>query len=139
MVSIVKHMANSNNIDMTQNDRAEIRQMLIDILSGQTEEMKGRYNVIHANLTQIKEQTTKTNGRVSSLEKKVDSLERNDIEHLIKCPQLVRISNNETRLLSLENVNFSRKAIFKFIAGLWAVTLALVGIAITIIELTSKQ
>ena len=39
---------------MTQQDRAEIRQMLTDILSGYTEEMKGRYNVIHANLVQIK-------------------------------------------------------------------------------------
>lgn len=96
---------------MTQNDRVEIRQMLTDILSGHTEEMKGRYNVIHANLVQIKEQNTKTNGRVNSLETEVDKLKANDI---------------------------SRKSVVRFITWASVIIGSITGVLIAIIQLIIK-
>lgn len=116
---------------MEPQDRAEIRQMLTDILSGYTEEMKGRYNVIHANLVQIKEQTTKTNGRVTKIEDEIDDLKLSESKHFNSCPHISRIED-------LENSETSRKAIYKFIGGMWLATVALSGIVIAIIELVIK-
>lgn len=93
---------------MNAADRAEMRQMLTDVLSGHTEEMKGRFNVLHANLVRIEEQTTKTNGRVTMLEKQMNQLELDESQHVMKCP-------NASRIKAMEDNEISRKAIMKFI------------------------
>lgn len=116
---------------MTAQDRTEIRQMLIDILSGQTEEMKGRYNVIHVNLTQIKEQTTKTNGRVSALEKEVEKLKLSEAEHVLSCP-------NDEKIRALQDNELSKKSIVRFFILSTAVAGTIVGIIATIIGLIIK-
>ena len=113
---------------MDANDRAEIRQMLTDILAGHTNEINGRYNVIHSNLIQIKEQTTKTNGRVTALETKLDTLEKTEIQHVINCPNTKRISE-------LENNELGRKSIYRFIGTVAFVIFSVAGLVIAVMEI----
>ena len=54
---------------MNKDDRAELREILDDVMQGHINEITGRFNVQHIKLVEIKEQTTKTNGRVTELEK----------------------------------------------------------------------
>jgi len=111
---------------MVKEDRDEIREMLYDILSGQTEEMKGRYNIIHANLVQIKEQTTKTNGRVNVIDEEIEKLKINDIKQAGYCPNTIRVA-------ALENLEVGRKSVYKFISIVAGVTVGTVGVAMAIL------
>ena len=111
---------------MIKEDRDEIREMLNDILSGQTEEMKGRYNIIHTNLVQIKEQTTKTNGRVNVLDDEIAKLKINEIKLEGYCP-------NTSRVIALENLEIGRKSVYKFITIVAGVTVGIISLAIAIL------
>lgn len=48
-----------------------MRQMITDLLAIHTENIEGKFNVIRVELSAIKEQTTKTNGRVTRNEEAV--------------------------------------------------------------------
>jgi hypothetical protein len=113
-------------------DRAEMRQMFTDILSGHSEEMKGRFNVVDSHLEEIRIQTTRTNGRVTQAERDIERLKQIDLTHYINCPQVARIDK-------LEKSELTRKAIFRFIGSLWVATLAIIGVVIAIIELILKN
>ena len=116
---------------MDATDKAEMRQMMEDILSAHNKEIKGRLNVMQAHLVHIKEQTTRTNGRVTALEEAVDALHEADTKHTITCPNIPRI-------VALENAELSRKTITKFIAGVSVATGAIVGAVVAIIEFIIK-
>lgn len=113
---------------MDATDRAEIRQMLTDVLSGHVQDINGRYNVIHANLIQIKEQTTKTNGRVTALEDKLQKLEQTEIQHIINCPNTRRISE-------LEDKETGRKSVFRFVSMVALVLFSIAGLVIAVMEI----
>lgn len=113
---------------MDANDMAVIRQMFTDVLSGHTQEINGRYNVIHSNLIQIKEQTTKTNGRVTALEDKLEKLEKTEIQHIINCP-------NTKRIGELENNELGRKSIFRFVSIVALVVASVTGLVIAVMEI----
>jgi len=79
------------------------------------EKMKGLENLISSNfkdlnkdIVYIKEQTTRTNGRVCELEIAVDNLEKLELTHTIKCPALPRI-------VTLEKANSDEKSIKGFL------------------------
>lgn len=116
---------------MTTEERAEVRQMLTDILSGHHEELKGRLNVIQANLVRVETQTTKTNGRVTAIEDKIEILEKEEIKHTVNCPNVVRIK-------SLEDAEISRKAIVKFVVGGAALAGTIGGLVAVIVNWISK-
>lgn len=118
-------------IEMDVESRAEVRELLYDVLSGHSKEMKGRFDLIDSELKNIHFQTTKTNGRVIILENKVENLEREGISHFVNCPQIPRINE-------LEKYEFSRKAVYKFIGILWGTTLGIIGATVAIIELVLK-
>ena len=117
----------------TKESRDEIRQLLTDVLSAHANDMNGRFNVMHTQLihikeeiTDIKEQVTKANGRTKILETEVDdirlkelaeleTIKLKELEHILRCPQLPRIDK-------LEKKEIGRSAIVKFI--LLAATLA---------------
>lgn len=40
------------------------------------------------NLSRIETQTTKTNGRVNELEKKINGMELEEVKHIVNCPQI---------------------------------------------------
>jgi len=110
----------------TKESRDEIRQLLTDVLSAHANDMNGRFNVMHTQLihikeeiTDIKEQVTKANGRTKILETEVDdirlkglaeleTIKLKELEHILRCPQLPRIEK-------LEKKEIGRAAIIKFI------------------------
>lgn len=116
---------------MSKDDKEKVRQMMQDILSGHTHEVIGRFNVIHANLVQIKEQTTKTNGKVSKLETDVKTLYENDIKHALNCPFASRVEE-------LEKSEISRKSVLKFVGVTIVATGTIVGIVTAILDYILK-
>jgi hypothetical protein len=76
---------------MEPNDRAEVRQMLTDIMEGHLQKIEGQYRLMTNQLSNIEIQTTKTNGRVTDLERNLKKLEKEvseDLPHSIDgCPQ----------------------------------------------------
>ena len=76
---------------MNHEDRNEVREMLTDILSGQVQKIEGQYRVIQSQLSSIEIQTTRTNGRVTELESKVDKVEKDLLTHPINCNQASEI------------------------------------------------
>lgn len=99
------------NPGMNQKDRAEIRNMLIDAMKSHSENVeliiKGKFDVIDFKLDAIKEQTTKTNGRVTANEADIQKLKESNIGHVINCP-------NTAKITTLEQMEFGRKAVSTF-------------------------
>jgi predicted nuclease with TOPRIM domain len=91
---------------MNHEDRNEVREMLNDILSGNLQKIEGQYRVIQSQLSSIEIQTTRTNGRVSVLEDKVDQVEKDLLTHPIKCTQGKEISEIKK---DLEEYRFFKK------------------------------
>lgn len=91
---------------MNHEDRNEVREMLKDILSGNLQKIEGQYRVIQSQLSSIEIQTTKTNGRVSILENKVEQVEKDILTHPIKCTQVKEISDIKK---DLEEYRFFKK------------------------------
>ena len=80
---------------------------------GLTTLMNAQFQNIHERLDEIKEQTTKTNGRVTQLEKQ-------DLTHVLRCPQTAKIDQINK---DLEDYRFIIKYPKVFIAGLVVVVL----------------
>ena len=91
---------------MNHEDRNEAREMLNDILSGHLQKIEGQYRVIQSQLSSIEIQTTRTNGRVTELESKVDKVEKDIITHPINCNQVGEIKKIRE---DLEEYRFFKK------------------------------
>lgn len=113
-------------------DTDVMRQLLTDVLATHTAQIDGKFELIKQELGQIKEQTTKTNGRVTRLEEKTEVLKINDIEHVTHCPHASRIQ-------SLENSELSKKSIYKFIGVAAAAIAAIASIVIAFFSLVLKS
>lgn len=100
---------------MTVEERKEIKELLDNHLVSLMAQHNVKYQIIDFKLDAIKEQTTKTNGRVSKLE------EREQI-HVMNCPMISRVRN-------LEDNQLTEKAIKKWVIR----TISLMAIGITII------
>ena len=83
---------------MTPQDRTEVREMLTDILSGHLEKIEGQYRLMTNQLANIEIQTTKTNGRVSHVEEKVNELENDILKHPVNCTPAKEIKEIKTDL-----------------------------------------
>ena len=112
---------------MTKDDRSEIREMLTDIIGAHTAAVDGKFDVIQVQLHAIREQTTKTNGRVTVLEEKQRNLETENNLHFEHCPHTDAIN-------SLKNENVSRKAIYKFILASITISSGLVALIMELIK-----
>lgn len=128
---------------MNSEDKAELREMLNNIMAVHSEKTTGEFNVIKVELAAIKEQTTKTNGRVNKLEDKIEvkisdkiiaidsrieTLKTNDIEHILHCPHTARIQE-------LENQQLSRKTVRNFVLVLIASLSTILTIALALFKL----
>ena len=118
-------------ITMNREDRTEMRELMTDIISSHTENVNGKFEVIKTELGAIKAQTTKTNGRVNSIEYEIEELKLNDKTHLLSCP-------NTKRIVLLENQEISRNSIKDFLNNSWVKTVAAIGVIIALIEIGIK-
>lgn len=71
---------------LTQNDKNEIKEIIQNSTSGVHARTEAKFDVIDLKLTHILEQTTKHNGRMTTIEEKVRLLEDEDLIHFTKCP-----------------------------------------------------
>ena len=97
---------------MKQKNRKELREILNDVLKGHTAEVNGKFEVIKTELSIIKEQTTKTNGRVNDLDGEVNKLKGNDL---------------------------SRSAVWKFAGKVGVIIVIPIGVIVAVIELLIKM
>lgn len=117
---------------------AETRQMIEDVIGRPLEDIIGRLNVLNANMARIEgntqraeSNTAKTNGRVDKLEDSVLELQKINLTHVMNCP-------NNKKIELLQNESVSRKSIVKFVSGVFAVAVAIIGIAIAVAQLMKK-
>lgn len=80
---------------MTEKDVNAIRQMITDLLSIHTENIDGKFNVIRVELSAIKEQTTKTNGRVSRHDEDLTAINKAKDLYYTNCPHNKSIGDFE--------------------------------------------
>ena len=100
---------------MTEKDHAAIRQILGDVIATHTAQIDGKFDVIKNELAHIKEQTTKTNGRVNKHDDLILELQKADISHINNCPI-------EQRVSTLEKSEYFKK-------GMWKMVLIISGVA----------
>mgnify|MGYP003607020848 FL=1 len=116
---------------MTEKDQAVLRQVLIDVIATHTAEIDGKFNVIQSELIHIKEQTTKTNGRVTKHDEMIGDLQKADIQHLVNCPM-------ESRMKQLEISEFSKRGMWKMILIIAGSITGLTTIVSTILQIILK-
>lgn len=117
---------------MTEKDKVEFRLMLTDVVNVLAAELNGKLDLINNEVGHIKVQTTLTNGRVTKLEEKTQTLRENEIDHLARCPNMVRIQ-------TLENNETSRNGVFRFVKIATGVIATLATIIIAWLELKTKS
>ena len=60
--------------------------MITDIIGAHTAQIDGKFNVIKVELLAIKEQTIKTNGRVTRHDEELKAINKSEDMHVINCP-----------------------------------------------------
>lgn len=115
---------------MNAEDRAEVRQMLTDIIAGPLNEVRGELKLANSKLGSIDNQTKITNGRVNKLEERVHDLENADPEP----PTLHTVADcaQATVIQDLRDNMISTKAIKKAIVQTLASSAAIVAVLYTI-------
>lgn len=84
---------------ITSRDIELFSSLLDEKLKGVHAKIDAEFTVVNMQLSQIKEQTTKTNGRVSRLEENVTSLEKREIYHYTECPNSEKIESINSELM----------------------------------------
>ena len=79
----------------------------------------------------IREQTTKTNGRVTALESRVVTLITDESKHVLNCPRIHEIEKLEEKLEKFDNDNFIIKVVNRWPKQVMAVII--VGVMLTIL------
>lgn len=105
---------------MEEQDRKEMRQIVKDVVALHSGASKGRFELIKTELGFIKTQTTETNGRVLKAEADIRLLEKQNLVHVVSCP-------NTAKIVDLEKTEFGRKAVLKFGAKAGLIAGAIIG------------
>ena len=106
---------------MTKEERAEMKELFEDLLQITTTKHDEQYKMIDYKLDLIKEQTTKTNGRVLKLENK-------ELVHISLCPL-----NEKVR--TIEDNQLSSKSVQKWVVGSITITSIIVTVIMAIFKL----
>jgi len=122
---------------MNVEDRLEVREMLLDILSGPLEKINGQYRLVSNQLSNIEIQTTKTNGNVLSLdtrllimEKKVDK----ELPHtIVTCPHSESIGELQVDVDRLKNGKIVETKLREKLQNHIGLILVAIGVVVTLI------
>jgi len=97
---------------MTMKNNLELVQELLEIrLNSLNEKIDNNNRNMLEVLGFIKEQTTKTNGRVTLLEARVLTLVTDESKHVLNCPRIHEIQKLEEKLEKFDEDNFIIKVI----------------------------
>lgn len=113
---------------MTKDDRDEMRQLMKDVLYAHTAAIDGQFKVIASDLAHIKEQTTKTNGRVTKLEDYRQSALLTEANHFQNCPVA-----GQVELLKIEST--SRKSLRNFLVYAGSFVVGSAAVIVAVIEI----
>ena len=113
---------------MDANDIAVIESLLASQRKQITSELSGQFSLIANDLAHIKEQTTKTNGRVTKLEGQMQTVLISEATHGQNCPVMPRLE-------ALEKSELRKQSIYKFLMWIGTALGILVGAAAGIAEI----
>jgi hypothetical protein len=113
---------------MNKGDRDEITQLMKDALSTHTTIISGQFKLIAADLSHIKEQTQKTNGRVTKLEEQRQASLVAELTHFQNCPIADKVELLEQDRASRKNLNRFFVALGSAVVGTAAVIAVIVEI-----------
>lgn len=100
---------------MTMKNNLELIQELLEIrLTSLNEKIDTNNNHMLDVLGFIREQTTKTNGRVTALELRVNEVISDGSRHVLNCPRITEIQKLEEKLEKFNDDNFIIKVINKW-------------------------
>jgi len=90
---------------VTEKDLEKFSELMDQKLKTITTDLSGSFRLLNSKLNtqitelrRIKEQTTKTNGTVKELDTRVNLIEKEEIRHIITCPQIEAIEDLNTKL-----------------------------------------
>lgn len=89
---------------MDKEMRGELRELVKDIIVAEHARTEGKFELIDNKLDNIYGQVKKTNGRVNTLEDKVEVIEKNEIKHYVNCPQASKIRTLEDNQLQEKSI-----------------------------------
>jgi len=109
-------------------NRSEVAGLIEEREKMQTEIIEGKFNVINTKLDAIINQTTRTNGRVSTLEDRTTANEKQLVEYMSKPCQ------NEGRFQQIEQTIYAGKATGNFFWKLSGLIIALTAAVLAFFE-----
>lgn len=109
---------------MIKEDKEELREIIKGFIAIQD----SKFDIIEIKLQQIYDQTKKTNGRVNKLEDQTEELRNKNKEHILLCP-------NSLKIRTLEDKNLEDQSIKKFIVKSISIAVASISIIITILKI----
>lgn len=111
---------------VTEKDLEKFSELIDQKLKTVTTQMSGSFRLINSKLdtqknelSRIKEQTTKTNGHVAELDTRVNLIEKEEIRHIITCPQIEVIEDltkslDEKKADSNKQIDAIRKDLLEY-------------------------
>ncbi len=109
---------------MTHEDKQELKEILHNYIEGVIAQQDAKFDIIDYKLDAIKEQTTKTNGRVTKLEE-------SNMSHIINCPVAPKVR-------ALEDNQLTNKAIKKWVAASIGITGIVVSIGFALFKIITE-
>lgn len=115
--------------DAQFNGALDLIKLKLESIETQTTKTNGRVNKLEDNTKDIEE---KLNNQISGMDKRIETLRTNDIEHILHCP-------NVSRIKVIEDTQLTTKSIYKFIGLLIGGLSTLTLIVLTAIQIFMKK
>jgi hypothetical protein len=114
---------------MEAGDRAEVREMLEDIISGPLEKINGKLHVLVQQVASVDTQVHETNGKVKEHEKRLNAMDVEDAKPVIHTVlECVQTKTMEQMLLDINTIKTAKTTEGKFMTVVRSnVTLFIIG------------